>query len=342
MPPKLSDTSVLVDLIRNGFTAERKFIKAYLSEAQDIALNKYHIPENQSETLAKRALNAAIRTVRLDRWQPNLIRWMVQSQAMILRWQQNRFTEEDLHKVQNTIERYVRNHLGQRIGGELNLSQERVCGETFDIFFRKVKSPGFVLTSSLDTYLIGITINQIKSFARRQHRIPANTLFDTAKTNPDPQDVVLHEKLRFYRKSHRLVAQQLSRLDDKCLTIILQHYGIDSSRIDAVDEVLESNESMTETEFAALFDVALGPDSDSRKLKDIALDLGINPKKISEKHLDCLGKLVQNVIPTLLSEPDDSFVEAVRREMQTRLDEAQVRKQKKQLEKQRYASSRQA
>ena len=338
MPPKQPVVSELFHRIRNGFTAELKFLKAYHQEAFTIARNEYKIPETHLKTLTRRALKAAIETVRQYAWQPNLLHRTVQSQATVLRWRQNRITDADYRDVKNTLERYLRNHLGKCLGTELNPNQEIVYGKTLAVFIQKVKSDNFILTSTLDTYLIGIARNLIKEFGHKQRPAPANTSFTTINSNKPPTDSqkqALLKKMRFYRTSHRLIARQFSLLDEKCLQIILQHYGIDAERVDAADEVPEPSEPMTEADFEKLFDVALGPDGKARKLKDIAPDVRISLKKISEKHLECVDKLVLRVIPDLLNGPDSSFADKVREEMKARLAEAQTRRQKKQLEKQR-------
>lgn len=344
MPVKQPAISELFRRIRNGFTAEQKFVKAYQQKATEVALNEYKIPETQVKTLARRALAAAIGTVRRHAWQPNLIHRTVQSQATVLRWQQGRITDGDYRHVKSAIERYLRNHLGKCLGVDLNPNQEIVYGETFVEFLRKVKSDKFILTSTLDTYLIGIARNQVKAFIRGQRRAPANTSFkhiSSGAESTDPQNLILLKKIRFYRTSHRLIAHQLGLLDDKCLQIILQYYGIDAERIDAAGEVPEPAGPMTEAEFETLFDVALGPKGTSRKLKEIADEVGISAKKISDKHLECVDKLVRQVIPDLLDGPDSSFADNVRKEMKARLAEAQVREEKRKLEKQRgYAKSR--
>ena len=318
--------------IRVGFRAGKTFTVQNRREAEDLARNRYKIPETYLTTLTRRVLNAAIRTIQLHTWQPSLIRRMVQSQALVYRWQQGKINDKEMQRFRGVAERYVRKQMGRSKGSGITVNQELVCDEAVGVFIQKISNPDFVLTSSLDTYLIGIAVRRVNAFYRYQKDGPVGNPFQpapVANKPPDETSVDLVDKSRFYHRAHQLVARELSSLDDKCLTIILQYYGIDPDRLETSSVLAESTGPMTHAEFDALFKVSAATGNVSRKLKDIAVDLGISPKKISQHHLACVDRLVERVLPVLLDESTSAFAEQVREEMSDRLAEARIRRQKK-------------
>lgn len=334
--------------IHTGFLAEQTIRRKFGKFLIDKARAEYQVSAEKAPALARRALTAAINTLRHNGYSPNLFGRMLQDQVLAAQLQPGQLHQKQRDALMQQqwdsyVEyagNYARRHVGRCWPGTLTLPQEALRDEAMELFFVKLGKPDFVLTSALTTYLTGIMIRLIRVLSREQNE-PGLT-GQRSKTTTSPPDtasrLVLLERIRFYRQAHRLIAGKLDSLSPTCRTIILRHYGIDEQRIGEMTQPPEPLESLTETEFNGLFDVALQAGGASRKLKDIADEVKLSPKQISDKHLECVDELVQAVVPILQQEADTSFSDTVRREMQDRLAEANHRIQTKKAQKQRRAA----
>lgn len=310
----------------SGAAAERT-LKARLTEwATNLARQQLAIPDTAVPALVKRALRATVNSIRnTSIWRPGLARQMLRDQALVYNLQHRVATHDWQDRFRDRASQYVRLHLGRwNPGRHLTPEQERVCEESVDVFYDKLLDPTFELTTSLSTFLIGIVkvkINETIRLGKYPLGGPAGTL--RAPHLAEKPMVTVDQDNSFYQQVHNRVAAALGQLTDTCQQIIITHYGLDPQR---VNEQIDPPESLTDDEFQALFDVAMQPPKpQATTLKALAGELGISQKKISDRHINCLDRLIRAVIPDLFDTPNLAITEPVRQALQTRLDLARRR-----------------
>ena len=208
-------------------------------------------------------------------------------------------------------------------------NQANVLEEAQKRFIDALLNPGFVLTSALSTYLIGMLRRVIKETERTgtapSRRIGAPRNSQDGET--DPFAVISLETIQYFQRAHQLIDTELVKLSPTCQTIILTHYAIDAARMADVTRQPVVDEALTEAEFRARFDAAMQQPGIASTLKELALKIDISPKKISDRHIDCLDRLVKAVIPQLVNDPKLTIAAPIRQQLQARLTIARSRRQ---------------
>ncbi|AQG78546.1 hypothetical protein [Spirosoma montaniterrae] len=344
----MSDSSVahaLAKGIRAGFKAEQTLTEQVIEPLIAEARTTYGLAHTKATTLAWRAAKAVIRSLRhTDGWQSNMLGRMLHDQIETDRFQRDAIDDQTLARYTQPLDRYINWYVTTYIPDAGDDYKADIRQEVIARFYSQLKKPGFVLESTASTLLIGIAMRTIWSLGRkRKTQQKRSVIADSQLNKLQTNEIQLRERFNFYRLAYRHIATQLMDMDDVCQTIILQRYGIDQHRIGEFAQLTEQPPLLTEDEFDTLFNVAFSPTAKGRKLKDIAGDVGISPKQISDKHLACLDQLVRKVTPALLNARLHSqYGRLVKQQMETRLTEANARKQKEQAEKQRYAARRQS
>ncbi len=326
VPSERQPDPLLSSRMYSGATAERT-LKARLTEwATNLARQQLAIPDKAVPALVKRALRATVNSIRnTSIWRPGLAMQMLRDQALVYNLQHRVATYAWQDRFRDRASQYVRLHLGRwNHGRHLTSEQERVCEESVDAFYDKLLNADFELTTSLSTFLIGIVkvkINEAVRLGKYSFGGRAGPL-RAAHLAEEPMATVDYDN-SFYQQVYNRVAAALGQLTETCQQIVIEHYGLDPQR---AYEQIDPPESLTDEEFQALFDVAMQPPRpQATSLKELAGELGISPKKISDRHLNCLDRLVRTVIPDLFDTPDLAIPELVRQTLQTRLDLARRR-----------------
>jgi hypothetical protein len=304
--------------IYDGAAAEDALRRDLTGWVQGIIPEK--IPRQDAEKLARQALTATINSVRNNRsWKSGLVEQMVQDQVYVYYCQHRTLTKDQTEQFRAIAANYIRKrmgcwHSGAGASSALTSAQEDVCDAAINVFIDTLLDPTFVLTSSLTTFLIGIVKNKGYE-ADRQRKKPTGGSLPIVYVPPLPADIV-----SFYEALHNRMAKVFGGISEKCQTILIDYYNLDSQKI-TVKEI--PNEPLPPDEFDRLFSVALQQPGPGESLLAIADRLRISHKKISTRHVDCLTQIVQQVIPELMGDDRLTVPASIRTLLKKRLDKAQ-------------------
>ncbi|MBO0933832.1 hypothetical protein [Fibrella aquatilis] len=328
IPPELQPEPAIIHRIQSGAAAERSVTRRLTEWATSLARVECAIPDKVAADLANRALEATIAAVRnAVEWKPGLVRQMVQDQAFVYNLQ-HRVAGQDLTaRLSQCAVRYVRRHVGRWLPGrQLTSQQESIYQQAVDTFYDKLLDPNFKLTSSLTTYLIGIVKVRISEAARLNEATGGNP-FLSRRTNNQPitdqVTIIPAETVYFYQEIHNRITTALGALSETCQTIIRAHYGLNPERLQPLANLPE--EVLSAAEFQARFDIAMSPTGQASSLKELADELQISPKKISDRHLSCIDRVVRLVVPDLLGTDALAIPTNVEQALQHRLEIARRR-----------------
>jgi hypothetical protein len=314
------DPSLLKSLyarIYEGATAEDSLRRKLTEWAQKQIPEK--IPRHEAEKLAKQALTATINSVRHNRtWKPGLVEQMVQDQVYVYYCQHRTLTKNQTDQFRTFAANYIRKRMrcwnsGAGASSALTPEQEDVCDAAINVFIDTLLDPTFVLTSSLTTFLIGIVKNKGYE-AARQRKKPTSGSPPIVYIPPLPAEMV-----SFYEALHNRMAKAFGEISEKCQTILIDYYNLDSQKI-TVKAI--PDEPLLPDEFDRLFSVALQQPGPGESLLAIADRLRISHKKISTRHIDCLTQIVQQVIPELMGDDRLTVPASIRILLKKRLDKA--------------------
>lgn len=297
---------VLLIRLRSGVNAEKLLEKSFLPWVETVLIDNHKIPTAAARKVAERTLTATINSVRENRdWKPGLGRQMAIDQAFVY-WiaQRGRPDQARLDRCLGVVNRYIQSYMNRMEMGHDVAFRQRVEEETNKRFIDSLLKDGFVLTSALDTLLIGIIRNVIKE-AERANDDPFSRQKKRAQDG-QPAFISL-ETIQYFQEAHQLIDAELVNMRTNhptCHAIILEHYNIDPNSLTSAPQKPNVDEPLTDAEFLERFNVALQEPNLTGTLKELAPQIGISIKKISNHHRNCLDRLVRAVVPELVNTVD--------------------------------------